>query len=367
MPRAKTRWILALGALLVGLAALAPVSAGAPAAAEERGLSFPAPAGTRWEIVGGYNTASHSYNDPHAIDVVRTDAPAGGTPVLAPWDGEVTWFDHACLIVRDGDFAVLICHLFPDPGLQRGQLVARGQQLGVTAPPFYAENNGLAHLHIAVHHTFGAGQIQNTVPFAGRFALEGKELSDTSTPNAHFGVSFTAQVRLGNGDPDFLFPGWNLIAWPTDADLEAALRPIQSSVRTVLAFSSEAQSFQSYSPRLPAVVNDLEAVERGNGVWVYVSDQRGVVWDRPTLLEERTLSLERGFNLVTWTGSSKSVQEAIAGIENAVIAIYAFDARMQRYVTYLSGPLASASDLSRLTPGQAVWIQVITDVEWVQA
>ena len=367
MRQATTRWVLALGTILIVLAALAPVSAGTPASADEHGLSFPAPAGTRWEIVGGYNTASHSYTDPHAIDVVRTDAPAGGTPALSPWDGEVTWFDHACLTVRNGNFAVLICHLFPDPGLQRGQLVARGQQIGVVAPPFYTENNGLAHLHLAVHNTFGAGQIQGTVPFVGRFALEGRELGDTSEPNAHLGVTFTARTRLGNGDPDFLFPGWNLIAWPTDADLEAALQPIQGSVRTVFAFSSEAQSFQSYSPLLPAAFNDLEAVERGDGVWLYISDQRGVLWDRPTVQEERTLSLERGFNLVTWTGSNKSVEEAIAGIDNAVVAIYAFDARKQRYVTYLSGPLADASDLRRLTPGQAVWVQVVTDVEWVQA
>lgn len=366
MQRAKTRWLFAFGAAFVVLMALQPASAGTPPAAEEQGLSFPAPAGTRWEIVGGYNTATHIYSDPHAIDVVRTDAATGGTAVLSPWDGEVSWFDNSCLIVRSGDFGVLICHLFPDPGLQRGQLVARGQHLGVVAPPFYAENNGLAHLHIAVHPTLGSGQIQSTVPFVGRFALQGKELGDTSAPNAHFGVTFTAQAQLGNGDPNFLFPGWNLIAWPSDAYFVDTLQPILGSVRTVLAFQRESRSFQSYSPLLPAAVNDLEAIERGSGVWVYVSDQRGVVWERPTLLEQRTLSLQRGFNLVTWTGSGKLVAEAIMGIENAVIAIYAFDARTQRYVTYLNGPLAFASDLTRLTLGQAMWIQVSTDVVWVQ-
>ena len=370
MPRAKTRWILALGVILVALAMPTLVNADEAASADDYGLGFPAPAGTHWKIVAGYNTKTHSLSDsydPHAIDVVRTDGLTGGTLVLSPWDGELSWFDHSCVLVRNGDFATLICHLFPDPGLQRGQLVARGQQLGVVAPPFYAENNGLAHLHIAVHRTLGSGLIQDTVPFVGRFALEGKELGDTSESNAHAGVTFTAQTRLGDSDPDFLFPDWNFIAWPSDADLAVALQPIQDSIRGVFAFSRETQSFQRYSPRFPAARNDLEAVERGDAVLVYVSDPQGVVWNRPTLIEERTITLQRGFNLVTWTGPSTSVQKAIADIEDAVVVIHAFDARRQQYVSYRSGPLASVSDLSRLTSGQAFWIQVTTEVEWRQA
>ena len=370
MPRAKTRWLLALGVLLGALAVPSLANAGDPASATENELGFPAPAGTHWEIVAGYNTRTHSYsdgNDPHAIDVVRTDGPTEGTVVLSPWDGQLSWFDDSCVTVRNGGFTVLICHLFPDPGLQRGQFVARGQQLGLVAPSFQAGNYGLAHLHIAIHRTRGSGLIEGTVPFVERFALEGTELPDTSESNAHFGVTFTAQTRLSSRDPDFLFPGWNFIAWPSDADLATALQPFQDSVGVVLAFSRETQSFQSYSPSRSGARNDLEAVERGDAVLVYVNDQRGVVWDRPTLLRERTITLQLGFNLVTWTGPSMPVQEAIAGIEDAVVTIHAFDARWQQYVSYRGGSRASSSALACLTNGQAFWIQVTTEVEWHQA
>ncbi|MCY3887338.1 MAG: hypothetical protein OXG19_06485 [Chloroflexi bacterium] len=368
--RAKTRWFIALGVILAALTMPSLVDADDSASAADADLGFPAPPGTHWEVVAGYNTRTHSYsdgNDPHAIDVVRTDGPTEGTVVLAPWDGQLSWFDHSCVTIRNGDFSVLICHLFPDSGLQRGQVVARGQLLGIVAPPFYAGNNGLAHLHIAVHRTHGSGLIQESVPFTGRFALEGKELPATSEPNAYAGVTFTVQTRLDHSDPDFLFPGLNLIAWPSDAGLAAALQPIQDSIRTVFAFSGETQSYQRYSPLGLAALNDLEAIERGAAVWVYVSDPYGVVWDRPALLEKRTITLHPGFNLVTWTGPNTSVQEAIASIEDAVVAIHAFDARSQRYVSYRGGPLASISALTRLTSGQAFWIQVTTEVEWHQA
>ena len=370
MSRAKTRWILALGVILGALAVPSLANAGDSASATENELGFPAPAGTHWEIVAGYNTHTHSYsdgNDPHAIDVVRTDGPTEGTVVLSPWDGQLSWFDDSCVTVRNGDFTVLLCHLFPDPGLQRGQFVARGQQLGLVAPSFQAGNYGLPHLHIAIHRTRGSGLIEESVPFEGRFALEGKELPDTSEPNAYSGITFTSQTRLVNDDPNFLFPGWNFIAWPSDADLAAALQPIQDSIRIVFAFSAKTQSFQSYSPLLPAVLNDLDAVMRGDGVLVYVSDPRGVVWDRPILLEERTITLYPGFNLVSWTGPNMSVEDAIAGIEDAVVTIHAFDARWQQYVSYRGGSRASSSALACLTNGQALWIQVTTEVEWHQA
>ncbi len=370
MSRAKTRWFIALGVILAALAMPSLVNADDSARAAENDLGFPAPAGTHWKIIAGYNTYTHNpsdrYPDPHAIDVVRTDGPTEGTVVLSPWDGVLSWSSNSCVTIRNGDFSVLLCHLFPDPGLQRGQSVARGQPLGVVAPPFYAGNNGLAHLHIAVHRTHGSGLIEGTVPFVGRFALEGTELADTSEPNAHAGVTFTAQTRLDNRDPDFLFPGWNFIAWPSDADFTTALQPIQDGIGVVLAFSKETQSYQSYSPSRPGARNDLEAVERGDAVLVYVGDPHGIVWDRPALLEERTITLQPGFNLVTWTGPSRSVQEAIADIEDAVDAIHAFDARSQRYVSYWSGPPASVSALARLTSGQAFWIQVTTEVEWRQ-
>ena len=48
----------------------------------------------------------------------------------------------------------LLCHLFPASGLSRGDMVLEGDLLGTVAPEFFAGNNGLAHIHYALHNHF---------------------------------------------------------------------------------------------------------------------------------------------------------------------------------------------------------------------
>ena len=351
----------ALGLLLVGTRTSVLDAAHA-------GLHLPAPQGTQWRIVAGYNIGGHSYNAPHAIDIVRTDAPTEGTRVLAPLSGVIAWFDASCVVIDDarGGFAVLICHFFPNGTVTRGARVTQGQELGTVAPPGYAENNGLAHLHLAVHHSSGAGTLGVTVPFSGRFALEGRSLPDTSEDNAYADVTFTSSNLFGGGDPDFLFPGWNLIGWTADADVAAATASIRNSIGSVLTFSGETQSFQRYSPALPPTLNDLTVLAYGDGLWVYVRDLGGVVWERPRRVGPRSVALQAGFNLVTWTGAAAGLSTATAGIDDALVAVYAYDARWQRYRVYRPGPLIGRSTLTRLDPGQAVWVQVRSAVQWLQ-
>ena len=75
------------------LALMASLLFARPVEAAPSGLSFPAPEGTAWAVLAGYNTATHSAadsNDPYALDLHRTDAATSGTPVLAPISGTVT-------------------------------------------------------------------------------------------------------------------------------------------------------------------------------------------------------------------------------------------------------------------------------------
>src|SRR5688500_13788076 len=92
---------LPLVALLLGaLAGAALAWLTAPrAGAAANGLSFPAPAGTRWSIAGGYDTATHLDGDPYAIDVVRDDGETSGALVFAPTDGTLS-ISANCLTVR---------------------------------------------------------------------------------------------------------------------------------------------------------------------------------------------------------------------------------------------------------------------------
>src|SRR5690606_30739000 len=82
---------------------------------------------------------------------------------------------------------VLMCHVFADPGLDRGQEVFVGDRLGTVAPDGQAENNGIAHIHLQVNRRDGSrGSSGEPVPLAGEFALDGVSFSATSEYNGHY-------------------------------------------------------------------------------------------------------------------------------------------------------------------------------------
>ena len=191
------RWMVLT--LVAATALVGGLVGGATAQASDHGIALPAPAETVWSITAGYNTGTHFGSDPYAIDLVRVDGPTTGTPVLAPITGVVSWRSPSCLTLLDGlGHETLICHLFVADTVTVGDTVRPGDLLGTVAAPGFAENNGLAHIHLAVHRTIGDGQILETLPFAGAYALEGVDLTATTAANAYRGQLFTSS----NGAPN---------------------------------------------------------------------------------------------------------------------------------------------------------------------
>lgn len=182
---------LAAVALFAALAAANTVGRPLTASAAEGTLSFPAPAGTKWAVLAGYNTATHSEadaNDPYAVDLHRTDGPTEGTPVLAPIGGTVRFVSSSCATIRDDTgMSVLMCHILV-PQSMRNQTVVRGQRLGVVAPPGEAGNNGVAHIHLALSRS-------GPIPFIGTYTIEGIGLPATTEPGAYTGTPFTSTNR----------------------------------------------------------------------------------------------------------------------------------------------------------------------------
>jgi hypothetical protein len=177
-----------------------------PAEAATIGLPIPAPLGTQWRVIAGYNTATHHTVDPYALDIARTDAETGGTPLLSPILGTVGYVSDTCVSVRDDRVNILMCHVFADAGLQRGQTVRPGQRLALIAPDGQAENNGIAHVHYQLNmRTSGwGGSNGEPLPFAGEFALEGRSLPAIADANGYYLEKFTstndASLALTNVD-----------------------------------------------------------------------------------------------------------------------------------------------------------------------
>lgn len=383
--------LVAILAALLGLHTTSPMTH-----AEHTVLAFPAPAGTAWSIVAGYNTATHAGIDPYAVDLVRTDAPTVGTAVLAPLSGIVTWRSDACLTIGDShEMETLLCHLFPAPGLGPGTPVVAGQYLGELAPAGLAENGGLAHLHFAVHHTLGTGQIQGSIPLAGEYALEGKDLPAVDATNAYLGVTFISSNRETEGgddlaapsgevdsaagpdealpspasasEPVFLHPGWNVVGWTESTPVDEAMAPIADNIDAVFTYDSGAQTFRRYAPGAPAALNSLQTLRPGDGLLIHVVGPGGVAWTRPGVGAPLDLALRPGFNLVTWTGPSQGVVTAVTSVADALVAVHAFDETRQRYRTYRPDAPSFVNELEALETGQAVWLDLRAATSWTPA
>ena len=356
------RWtpIAAAVAILIAAGSLLPVHADHPS------LLLPAPAGTEWLIVGGYNTATHTGGDPHALDIVRTDAPTEGTAVLAPVGGRITYVSSDCITIRDSHgLAVLLCHLFAADGLTNGDTVRRGEIVGQVAPSGAAGNNGLPHIHLALHTSFGGGQVQ-TIPFTAPYSLEERDLPPTTESNAYAGETFISTNHPEAAEPDYLYPGWNLIGWTGNTTIEQATAPIAGAFSSVFAFAAESQTFRRYTPDARSALNDLDSVRYGDGLLIFVTAPGGAVWQRPPATDPYEAALAPGFNIVAWTAGPRAVSEAVAGLGEALIAVYGYDAFAQRYRVYRPEGPAFLNDLTTLEPGQAVWLQTREAAIWRQ-
>ena len=119
-------------------------------------------------MLAGYNTNTHVGADPHALDIVRSDAATAGSQLLAPLPGRIAWTGSGCIGIDDDHGATIhLCHVLPAAGLDRKNRVEVGEVIGSVAPDGVANNNGTSHIHMAV---FVGGR---TVPFTGLYAIEG--------------------------------------------------------------------------------------------------------------------------------------------------------------------------------------------------
>lgn len=363
------------------------------AGAQSSGVPLPVAAGQTWQVASGYNTATHTGEDPHALDIVRVDAPTGGSALRSPVSGTVRYVSGDCLSVRDGlNRSHLLCHVFARQGLSRGTAVSQGDLLGTVAPAGFANNNGLSHIHYAIHNSFGGSSLQ-TVPFVGEYALEGRNLFDDGSFNQYSGLTIVSTngmpdvgqpslapppapgsepvfspevIALAQTEPDFLVPGWNLVGWGSDALVTVASASIADDARAFFTFDAATQTFRSYRPDGPPLINDLEALRKEAGIWVFVENADGAVWPRETTATPSAVNLVRGFNLVTWGPEQRDIQSAIAPLDGSVVGVWLWLPLERRFVIYRPDGPSFLNDLEELLAGPAMWIQMKSAAVWQQ-
>lgn len=328
--RGTPRAIFVIAMLVAGLALTATAGSAA-----EAGLRFPAPAGSEWEVIGGYNTATHEGVDPYALDLARVDrSQTAGTPVLAPISGTIGYTSDTCVSVRNDEINVLMCHVFAEPGLERGRPVSVGDRIATVAPDGEAENNGIAHIHLQVNLRDGSrGSNGAPVALAGAYALDGVSLPATDAFNAHYLARITS-----TNDP---------VVALTSVDAGADRRVDRGALVTLTASSATATSFTWTQVEGPAVTLQpagasvtFQAPEEGGvtlGFQVTATGPKGVAVDsvRVTVTGSVLVSAEtrgrllsgevpaRGVGLILFGGGTNEELVTASGCEVAAARFFA--------------------------------------------
>ena len=380
--------VLVLAGLIVVLATPATAAQGVP---------IPAPAGTSWSIVAGYNTGTHAVhdgNDPHAIDLERMRREETAyTPVLSPVNGTVAWRDWDGLAITDAaGFDHLLAHVSPLEHIQRGLVVQVGERVATVCPEYDCGNYGLAHIHYAIHQSNGSGYLGRSVPFTGDYALEGTELPWSDEFNLHSGLEFVSsnapgwttpgqtqpQSETGAEQPaadeppdedttfaiDVPVGGWRMVGVPRTTTVAEHFASLEAPVEAFYLWHAEIQHFERYHPSAPsAPYVGGRTLAAGAAVWAEVSEGEAWVPAPTRAIPGVAVTLAAGRNLVSWHGPATPAAVALAGIPHLSYA-YRWNPYARTYEVWAPGTPLNA--LWVLNSGDAVWVVVDWPGVWVQ-
>ncbi len=403
----------------IGIAVATALVLAAPPVRADGGVPIPAPAGTEWSIVAGYNTGTHSNHDggdPHAIDIARTDAPGDWTPVLSPVDGVVTWFDsNGISIVDSSGYAHLLVHIDPDDHIQRGLNVNIGDQVGLVFPVGYDANGGIAHIHYAIHGTFGGGYLDRSIPFTGVYALEGRDLSWTDEYNLHSGEEFTStnapdwsaptetstdddqpdppepetntptdnpsgteqeQVATPEPEPEpqpiWTIPadapvgGWRTIGVQANTSVAGLFANLNAPLSEFVVHNAGRQTYDRFDPNDPDSADvAVRSLKAGQAVWALVQPDAAWLPEPPTRPKQVTIRLSTGANLISWQGPERNIDDALNNVAHLSYA-YQYDSYTQTWRFWSADGPAFLNSLTTLKTGDALYIVVRVGSVWTQ-
>lgn len=167
--------------------------------------------------------------------------------------------------------------------------------------------------------------------------------------------------------PGALQPGWNLVGAMASALVADATASIATDFRNLFVWDSAAQTFRSYSPNLPASLNDAREFHAGEGVWIYVTNPAGALWVQPEVTDARSLELTAGWNLVLWTGPDGTpIAEALTEVAEDLEAAYTYDAATQQYQIYHPDLPSSLNTAATLDDGEGLWLKMRAAATWIQ-
>ena len=391
-----TRWLLPLCLIMAALITLTT------AAGAGGGVPLPAPTGTVWQIVAGYNTGSHGDHDggdPHAIDIVRTDASGDWSPVWSPVDGVISWLDGNCLTIQDGrGYAHLLCHISPAAHVHRNMRVRVGDEVGYVFPAGYDANGGIAHIHYAIHASPGDGILGRTVQFTGDYALEGRDLAWRDEGNLHYGLEFTSSNTSGWTAPPTSSPepparepsataheephktttqhpqtiaadaplgGWRAVGVREDTTVTALYQQLSEPIRALVVHNPQRDTYERLDPSSDSSGVRDRWLMAGQAVWALVEPDAAWLLFPPPEPRQVTVTLFAGVNLISWQGPDREVAAALDNVAHLSHA-YQYDPRADAWRFWSPNMPDALNTLSELSSGDALYLVVRVGSTWTQ-
>ena len=122
-----------------------------------------------------------------------------------------------------------------------------------------------------------------------------------------------------------LHPGWNLVGWAGASSGPEAFDFVTGDFGIGFTYDAASQVFESFSPDAPPILNSLDQIAFGDGVWIFADAE--TTWVQPAPWWQRDVPLRAGFNLVLWTGGNGTpVEEAVAGLGTALSGLFTWPA-----------------------------------------
>ena len=208
--------------------------------------------------------------------------------------------------------------------------------------------DSLGALRVALPAALGPGLVDVTVR---------TDLGEVSLAGAFLIEPGTRTVSLARG--------FNLVGWTGATAVEEATTSLGGGFDTLFTWDAAAEAFLSYGPTRPPFLNTLSALQVGDGVWINTPE--GGTWEQPAFDGARSVMLGPGFTLAMWTGpDGTAVEEAVAGIADALEVLFTWDAAAQRYRRFSPAGPPFLNDASTLNFDDGVWVAVDREVVWDQ-
>ena len=164
-----------------------------------------------------------------------------------------------------------------------------------------------------------------------------------------------------------LQPGENLVGWIADEAPVGDLFAAAPAIEVVWAWDAQGRRWQAASPRAPDELHSLQTLRPGMGLLVWVGGDQPVEWRRSAVPARGLVELRPGRNLVAWAGpDDSSIAWLSKGIGISLVSAGALNGGETSWSIYDPEDAATAEAFPAVSRGDALWVDVSRNINWLQ-